>query len=154
MTRKLELEFIIISIILKACFAVSQTMMLLLFSTKSYFLYILILLFFIHQIDILRGSKVDAYTLDMSAIIAGNLYEEGCKMLPATLIPSMQGRQRQLKTTIDTMQTEYQKLQTRCFFVIFNGLRICFNEFLLFRIIISNISLRYAHLKLQKIRLT
>ena len=74
-----------------------------------------ILLFFIHQIDILRGSKVDAYTLDMSAIIAGNLYEEGCKMLPATLIPSMQGRQRQLKTTIDTMQTEYQKLQTRYF---------------------------------------
>lgn len=73
----------------------------------------ILLSFFEYRIDILRGAKVDAYTLDMSAIIAGNLYEEGCKMLPATLIPSMQGRQRQLKTTIDSMQTEYQKLHTR-----------------------------------------
>ena len=66
-----------------------------------------------HQIDILRGAKVEGYTLDMSAVIAGNLYEEGCKLLPAVVMPLVQGRQRQLKTTLDSMQTEYQKLHTR-----------------------------------------
>lgn len=95
---------------------------------------------FSKQIDVLRGAKVDAYTLDMSAVIAGNLYEEGCKMLPATLIPMIQGRQRQLKTTIDLMQTEYQKLHTRYLSeVIFQKFDICFDIILYFIFMIDSI---------------
>lgn len=66
-----------------------------------------------NQIDILRGAKIEGYTIDMSVAISGNLYEEGCAILPATALPLIQTRQQQLKTTIDSMQTEYQKLHTR-----------------------------------------
>uniref|UniRef100_A0A7M5XDP0 Mot1 central domain-containing protein n=1 Tax=Clytia hemisphaerica TaxID=252671 RepID=A0A7M5XDP0_9CNID len=64
-------------------------------------------------LDILRGATVDSYTLDMSNVIAGSLYNESCKSLPASALPMIQSRQRQLTTTIETFQNDYQKLHIR-----------------------------------------
>lgn len=73
----------------------------------------LVHLFAENDIDILRGAKVTSYSLDMSSAIAGQLYNESCTNLPGRVLPLVQTRQKQLVTTMTTMQNEYQKLHTR-----------------------------------------
>lgn len=46
-------------------------------------------------------------------MIAGSLYNESCKNLPAIALPPVQARQRQLQTTVNSMQSENQRLHTR-----------------------------------------
>ena len=78
----------------------------------------LVHLFTENGIDLLRGTKVDSYSLDMVSAIARQLYSEGCKNLPGMVLHLAQTRQKQLVTTMSNMQNEYQKLHTRFVFLL------------------------------------